>query len=217
MIQPKTNLKRRGKNHIGIARDVKEIEVAVDQSLGPNDPEADRGEAEHDRIMHRDAEAERDQVKQDRHRAGHDVQLDERDARRRRRRAAALITLSSPNCFVETANWLSIGRTRSESSFPVRTSSGMFGDVNEEKGLEKLRDDLMRPDEQDDLPFRPVADPVDLTENDAEENDLAAEPEHFHHHPEDEVRLETHLADERVAQHDGIDLDITPHRRFPVI
>ena len=37
---------------------------------------------------------------------------------------SALITLSSPNCLVETANWLSIGRTSSESSFPVRTSSG---------------------------------------------------------------------------------------------
>ena len=32
----------------------------------------------------------------------------------------------NPNCLVETANWLSIGSTRSESSFPVRTSSGTF-------------------------------------------------------------------------------------------
>ena len=38
----------------------------------------------------------------------------------------AFKTLSSPNCLVETANWLSIGRTRRESSFPVRTSSGML-------------------------------------------------------------------------------------------
>ncbi len=34
--------------------------------------------------------------------------------------------LSRPNCFVETANWLSIGKSRSGSSFPVRTSSGML-------------------------------------------------------------------------------------------
>src|SRR5438105_15434235 len=34
--------------------------------------------------------------------------------------------LSKPNCLVETANWLSMGKTSSESSFPVRTSSGMF-------------------------------------------------------------------------------------------
>jgi hypothetical protein len=31
---------------------------------------------------------------------------------------------------------------------------------------------------------------------------LADEPQHFHEHPEEEVRFETHLADERVAKHD---------------
>src|SRR5206468_9909351 len=40
--------------------------------------------------------------------------------------SAAFTMLSSPNCFVDTANWLSIGNTRTESNFPVRTSSGTF-------------------------------------------------------------------------------------------
>src|SRR5881409_3464897 len=38
--------------------------------------------------------------------------------------SAAFTILSRANCFVETANWLSIGKTSSESSLPVRTSSG---------------------------------------------------------------------------------------------
>ena len=63
---------------------------------------------------------------------------------------------------------------------------GNVRDINEEECLEELRDDLMRADEQHDFPFRPVADPIDLAENDAEENNLAAEPEHLHDHPEDE-------------------------------
>jgi len=42
-------------------------------------------------------------------------------------------------------------------------------------------------------------------------NDLAAEPKNLDHHPQQEVRLETQIPDERVAQHDGIDFDVTAH------
>ena len=69
----------------------------------------------------------------------------------------------------------------------------------------------MRAEEQDDFPLRPVADLVHLTEDDAEENDLAAEPEHFHDHPEDKIRFEAQLANERVAQHDPPNLKIAAH------
>src|SRR3981081_2119962 len=69
----------------------------------------------------------------------------------------------------------------------------------------------MRADEQDHFPFCPIADAVDVTEDDAEKNDLAAEPKHFHQHPKQEVRFKAHLADKRVAKHDGIDFDVTPH------
>ena len=57
-------------------------------------------------------------------------------------------------------------------------------------------------------------DAIDLPEDDAEENNLSAKPEDFDNHPEQEVRLETHLADKRVAQHDGIDFDVTAHHLF---
>jgi hypothetical protein len=74
-----------------------------------------------------------------------------------------------------------------------------------------LRDDLVGADEQDHLPLRPVADAVDLPKNDAEEDDLAGEPEHFHDHPKNEIGLEAQLADEGVAQHDSPDFKVTPH------
>jgi hypothetical protein len=138
------------------------------------------------------------------------VQLTERKDDHERANEA-LITLSSPNCLVETANWLSIGRTRSESSFPVRTSSGTLATLVKKKRLEQLRDDLVRADEQDHLPFRPVADLVDLPEDDTEEENLAAKPKHLHDHPEDEIGLETHLADERVAQHDRVNFEVASH------
>jgi len=44
------------------------------------------------------------------------------------------------------------------------------GDVHEEKRLEQLRDHLVGPDQQDDFPLRPIADAIDLPEDDAEEN-----------------------------------------------
>jgi hypothetical protein len=55
---------------------------------------------------------------------------------------------------------------------------------------------------------------IDLSEDDAKENDLPAEPEDLHDHPEKEICLKTHLANERVAQHDGVDFDVTTHHLF---
>jgi hypothetical protein len=52
---------------------------------------------------------------------------------------------------------------------------------------------------------------IDIPKNDAEKNDLPAKPQNLHHHPQQEVRLETQIPDERVAQHDGIDFDVTAH------
>src|SRR5450755_531124 len=69
----------------------------------------------------------------------------------------------------------------------------------------------MRPDEQDHFPFRPVTDPVHLAKNDAEEKNLSPKPQDFHDHPEQKVRFETHLANERVAQHDSVDFEIASH------
>ena len=38
----------------------------------------------------------------------------------------------------------------------------MFATLTKKECLKKLRDDLVRADEQDHFPFRPVTDPVDL-------------------------------------------------------
>jgi hypothetical protein len=51
---------------------------------------------------------------------------------------------------------------------------------------------------------------IDGAKNDTEKNDLTEEPKHFHYHPEKKVGLETHLANERVAQHNAVNFDITP-------
>src|SRR5205814_1777966 len=66
-------------NDVGIARDVEEIEIAVNEPLRAHDPETERRQAQHDRVMHRDAEADRDDVKQDRAHARRDVKVRERD------------------------------------------------------------------------------------------------------------------------------------------
>src|SRR6266478_3100632 len=75
-------------------------------------------------------------------------------------------------------------------------------DVNEEERLKKLGDHLVRTDQQHDLPLCPIADPIHIAEDDAEKNNLSAEPKYFDDHPKEEVCLETQLTNERVAQHD---------------
>src|SRR2546422_66932 len=71
----------------------------------------------------------------------------------------------------------------------------------------------MGSDEQYHLPLRPVADAIYLPENDAKEKNLAQKPEHLDDEPEDKIRLETHLPDERVAQHDRINFEIAAHHK----
>jgi hypothetical protein len=53
-----------------------------------------------------------------------------------------------------------------------------------------------------------------LTENDAEKGDLAAKPKYLYDQPKDEIRLETHFANERIAQHDPPNLKVAPHPRM---
>src|SRR5213593_2769061 len=71
----KDHAKNPREDHVWIAGNVQKVKVTVDQALRPHDPEADRRQAEHDRVMHGDAESERDQVKQDRHWIWHDSKL----------------------------------------------------------------------------------------------------------------------------------------------
>ena len=85
------------------------------------------------------------------------------------------------------------------------------GYVGKEKRLEELRDDLMRPDQQHYFPLRPVTDVVHLAEDDAEKENLSDEPKDLHDQPKNEVRLKTHLANERIAQHDCVNLEVAAH------
>src|SRR4029077_21141225 len=86
--------------------------------------------------------------------------------------------------------------------------------VHEKERLEKLRDHLVGADQQHHLPFCPVTNSIHIAEDDAKKNDLPAEPKNFDDHPQEEIRLETQLPDERVAQHDGVNFDIAAHRLF---
>src|SRR5438067_7163669 len=197
-------------NHVGIARDVEEIEVAIDEPLRPDDPETDRGQREHDRVMDRHAEAEGHQIKRDQAEARDDLQLRQRDdhddAAEDRVQHAVESELFRGN------GELAVDREDEERIEPTGADQLRdVGDIDEEKRLEQLRDHLVGPDEEDDFPLRPITDVIDLPEDDPEENDLAAEPEHFHDHPKNEVHLETQLADERVAQHDSPDLEVAAH------
>ena len=69
----KNEPKNSWKNRVRIARDIKKIKIAVDKSLGSDDPETDRRQAEHDGVMHGDAEYQGDEIKQDRYRVWNDA------------------------------------------------------------------------------------------------------------------------------------------------
>src|SRR5438105_2104425 len=201
------------KNYVRIARNVEKIEVAVNQALGPDDPKTHGREAKHDRVMHSDAEPEGGQIKQDRQRIWDEAEPGERyandDATERGVDHAVEAKLFGRNRKLAVD-----GQNEQRVELSGAHKLGNTCDVDEKESLEKLRDHLVRADEQHHFPFRPIANAIDLAKNDAEENDLPAEPEDFDDHPKEEVGFETHLADERIAQHDGVDVDVTPHYLF---
>ncbi len=53
---------------------------------------------------------------------------------------------------------------------------GQVGEIGVEERLKDLGDQLMRSDQQDNLPFCPVSDPVNITKDDLDEDDLPDEP-----------------------------------------
>src|SRR5437764_206119 len=56
---PENKAKDPWKDHIGITRDIEEVEIAVNKALCAHDPKADRGQAKHDRVMDGNAKTER--------------------------------------------------------------------------------------------------------------------------------------------------------------
>jgi hypothetical protein len=199
-----------GKYDVGITSDVEKIEIAVNQPLGAHDPEADGGEAEHDRVMHRHPETKRDQVKQDCLRSWDDAELGQRDTHHGGA-DDSVDNAVQPKLFRGNSELTIDWQNEERVQFSCPHQLGDVGHIHEEKRLKKLRNDLVRADEQYNFPLGPITDAVDVAEDNAEEDDLAAEPEDFHQHPEEKICFEAHLADKRVAQHDGIDFDVTPH------
>src|SRR5215831_5574660 len=198
------------KNNIRITRNIKKVEIAIYQALRTDDPKAHRGQAEHNGVMNRDAETKRDNIKQNRKRGRHDAQLEQRNDNHdcAKQRVDDAVERELFRGHRELAvDW----QDQNGIQFSGAHELGNVRDVYEKERLEELRDNLVCADQQDHFPFCPVTNAIDISKNDAEENDLAAEPQNLHHHPQQEVRLEAQVPDERVAQHDGIDFDVTAH------
>src|SRR5438046_4615516 len=197
-------------NDIRIQRDIQKIEIAIYQPLRANDPKAYRSEGKHNGIMHGDSETKRDNIKQNGKRVRHHVQLGQRDTNHRGAKQsvdnAVESELSRRNREL-TVDW----QHQNGIQFSHAHELGNVCDVHEKERLEQLRDNLVCPDQQHHFPLGPVPNVIDGPKNDAEENDLPAKPKNLDHHPQQKVRLETHVPDERVAQHDGIDFDVTAH------
>src|SRR5438094_1648622 len=198
-------------NDIRITRDIEKVEIAIHQSLRANDPKAHRSQAEHDGVMHGDSETKRHNIEQNGKCVRHDAKLGQRDNNH-----------GGAEQSVDNAVEPELLRGNRELAVDWQHQNGIqfshphqlrdICEVHKKESLEKLCDDLVCADQQHHFPFRPVTDVIDIPKNDAEKNDLPAEPKNLDHHPQQEVRLETQVADERVAQHDGIDFDVTAHR-----
>ena len=86
---------------------------------------------------------------------------------------------------------------------------GEVHQVGKEKCIKDLADDLVRSDQQNHIPFRPITDGIYLTINDLDKYELPCEPECFDQHPQQEVKLKVHLPDQGVAQHYSVNAQVT--------
>src|SRR4030095_4194043 len=182
-------------------RDIEKVEIAIDQSLRADDPKAERSQAEHDGVMHGDAETKRNNIKQNGKQVRHDIELEQRNNNHdgAKQRVDDAVERELFRGHRELAvDW----QHPNGIQFSGAHELGDVRDVHEKERLEELRDNLVCADQQDHFPFCPVTDAIDISKNDAEKNDLAAEPQNLHHHPQQEVCLKAHVPDERVAQHD---------------
>src|SRR6476646_9377701 len=199
------------KNDVGIPRNVQKVEIAIHQSLCADDPKAHRSQREHDGVMHSDSETKRDNIKQNGKRVRHHAQLGQRDTDHRGAQQSVDNAVES-ELFRGNRELAVDWQHQKRIQFSHAHELGDICEIHEKESLEKLRDNLVCADQQHYFPFRPVTDVIDISKNDAEKNDLPAEPQNLDHHPQQEVRLKAQVADERVAQHDGIDFDVTAHR-----
>jgi hypothetical protein len=157
--------------------------------------------------VNHDSHCDRRHVKRDLAGRGNDRHLDEgRDNKQNANERIDEIIESKLLCGYGE---LRIDRLKQKEVEPTGADElGQIGQVHVKESLKDLGDELMSSDQHNDLPFRPVSNPVHITEDDLDENDLSDEPQQLDSHPKQEVCLESHFADHRVAEHDGIDLSV---------
>src|ERR1043166_3424569 len=114
--------------------------------------------------MNGDTEADRDNVEDDHGKARRDLQLRERDNHDNRAEDGVEDTVEA-ELFSGDGELAVDRQNKKRIEFPGSDEFRNIRDVHEEKRLEQLRDHLVSADEQNHLPFRPVADLVDLPEN----------------------------------------------------
>src|SRR5438045_8058494 len=81
-----------------------------------------------------------------------------------------------------------------------------LGTVGEKKCLENLLNEVARAHQQNHLPLRPIANVIGVLINHRDEGQLQAEPEQLNDDPEQEVGLETHLANDGVLPQRGVQI-----------
>src|SRR5438105_15470466 len=119
--------------------------------------------------MHRDAESDRDEIKQDRYRRGNDAKFGERHADNHSADRGINHTVEAE--LFRRNGELAVDRQdeeRVELSSAHQLRNG--GDVGEKECLEKLRDHLVGAEEQDHFPFCPTTEAIDVAEDDLEKN-----------------------------------------------
>ena len=99
-----------------------------------------------------------------------------------------------------------------EIEFPGSNEFRQIDQIDIKESLKDLADDLVGSNEQDHLPLGPIADLVDVTENDVNKNQLTHEPKCLNHQPQEEVELKVHVPDDGIAQHYGIYRPVFPQR-----
>src|SRR5215467_4996610 len=151
--------------------------------------------------MHGDAETKRNNIKHNGKQIRHDVQFEQRNKNHEGAKQCVDNAVEA-ELFCGNRELAVDWQYQNGIQFSSAHELGNVCDVHKKERLEELRDNLVCADQQHYFPLRPVADSIDIPKNDAEENNLPAEPKNLHYHPQQEIRLETHVPNERVAQDD---------------
>src|SRR5204863_4546421 len=135
-----------------ITGDIEKIEIAIYQSLRADDPKAHRSQGEHDGIMNGDSETKRDDIKHNGKRVRHHVQLGQRDTNHRGAEQSVDNAVESE--LLRGNRELAVDwQHQNGIEFSHPHELGDICEIHEKERLEKLCDDLVRPDQQHHLPL----------------------------------------------------------------